>query len=203
MKTTHASGVLMLLACALILLPGCASSPPSRFYTLTAMASQGTPSGEGTPPAVAIASVTIPELVDRPQLVVRYDDSKVDLLETHRWAEPLKGAVSRIMAENLSRLLASDGVSFYPQAASLTADLKVYLDLQRFDYTGTHIELDALWSIRRQDDRPAGRGRTRLREPVTGGGYQGAVAAFSRGLAGISREIAQELKKSGPAGTNP
>ncbi|NVN89280.1 MAG: membrane integrity-associated transporter subunit PqiC [Desulfuromonadales bacterium] len=200
MKTVYTSGAILLLSCALFLLTGCASSPQARFYTLIATASQGTPSVQGATPSVAIASVTIPELVDRPQLVVRYDDSSVELLETHRWAEPLKSAVSRAMAENLSRLLVSDRVSSYPQAASLSADFKVYVDLQRFEYTGKQVELDALWFVRRQDDSPAGNGRSQVREPVTGSGYEGAVAAFSRGLAGVSLEIAQALKKEWSGG---
>lgn len=194
MRNTYLSAVIVFLSVCALLLSGCASSPRSRFYTLTATASQGVPAGDCTPPSVAIASVSIPELVDRPQLVVRIDGSKVELLETHRWAEPLKGAISRAIAENLSRLLASDRVSSYPQAASLSADFKVFVDFQRFDFAGDHVELDALWAIRRTDGSPAGNGRSRLREPVTGSGYDAAVLAFSRGLTGISRDIAQALK---------
>jgi uncharacterized protein len=194
MRNAYLSAMTVFLSICALLLSGCASSPRSKFYTLTATAIQGVPTVGRATPSVAIASVSIPELVDRPQLVVRVDGSKVDLLETHRWAEPLKSSISRTIAENLSRLLASDRVSSYPQAASLSADFKVFVDFQRFDFVGDHVELDALWAIRRTDDRAAVNGRSQQREAVTGSGYDAAVLAFSRGLTDISRDIAQALK---------
>lgn len=194
MKTAHIYPTFIIMALCTTLISGCASSPRSQFYTLTATAPR-----EATPVAkdalsISIASVTIPELVDRPQLVVRTDGSLVDLLETHRWAEPLKSAIPRIIAENISRILAVDRVSSYPQNASYSADFKVYVDLLRFDSVGDHIVLDALWMIRRSDDRPAQSGRSQLQEKVSGSGYEAVVAAFSRGLGKLSLEIAQALK---------
>ena len=200
MKTASTATLTMLLV---LLLSACASSPDSRFYTLTATASQGVPAVDGKTPSIAIVSLTIPELVDRPQLVARTSVSRVELLETHRWAEPLKSAIARTIAENLSRLLASDRVSYYPQAASLLADFKINVDMSRFEFTGDHVELDAAWTIRRADDSPAGSGRSQMREVVTGSGYDAVAQSFSRGLAGISREMVKELKLDGSPGALP
>jgi len=194
MKCAPVFSLVALFAGSLLLMSGCATSPRSQFYTLTPVAHRSESPAAGAMPSVAIASVTIPELVDRPQLVVKIDDAKVDLLETHRWAEPLKDALSLTIAENISRLLASDKVSSYPQAVSLSADYKVYVDVRLFEFAGDHVELDALWAIRRADDRPAGNGRSRRREAVTAGGYEAVVTAFSRGVAGISHDIVQGLK---------
>jgi uncharacterized protein len=194
MKITPAFSIIAFIAAGLLLMSGCASSPRSQFYTLTPVAHRSESPANGNIPSVAIVSVTIPELVDRPQLVVRSEDAQVELLETHRWAEPLKSALSRTIAENISRLLASDKVSSYPQAASLSADFKVYVDVRLFEFTGDHVELDTFWAIRRADDRPAGNGRSRQREAVTGSGYDAVVAAFNRGLAGVSQDIVQGLK---------
>lgn len=200
MKCAPIFSLVALFAGSLVLMSGCASSPRSQFYTLTPVAHRSESPAAGAIPSVAIVSVTIPELVDRPQLVVRSNDAKVELLETHRWAEPLKDALSLTIAENISRLLASDKVSSYPQAVSLSADYKVYVDVRLFEFAGDHVELDALWAIRRADDRPAGNGRSRQREAVTGSGYDAVVTAFSRGVAGISRDIVQGLKSGWQAG---
>ncbi len=200
MKCAPIFSLVAFLAGSLLLMSGCASSPPSQFYTLTPAAHRSESPAAGAIPSVAIASVTIPELVNRPQLVVRSSDAKVELLETHRWAAPLKDALSLTIAENISRLLASDKVSSYPQAVSLSADYKVYVDVRLFEFAGDHVELDALWAIRRADDRPAGNGRSRRREAVTGSGYDAVVTAFSRGVAGISHDIVQGLKSGWQAG---
>ena len=177
-----------------VLVSGCASSPEARFYTLTATATGGEPSAGATSPSVAIASVTLPELVNRPQLVIRTGPETVELLETDRWAEPLNDAAPRIMAEDLTRLLASDRVSSYPQAAALLADYRVYVDMRGCELSTEKVELDASWMIRRGDG-PAVNGRSLVREAIRGGGYNAVAQAFSRGLEGISRDIAVELKK--------
>ena len=47
---------------------------------------------EANAPSVWVAPVTLPEAVDRPQLVVRVTPNRVAILDGHRWAEPLAGA---------------------------------------------------------------------------------------------------------------
>lgn len=187
--------ICMLLGC-MTAVTGCASSPQSRFYTLTAMAPQASGTVDNSAPSIAIASVTIPELVDRPQMVIRDEGARVDLLETHRWAEPLKSSIPRTIAENISRILGINMVSSYPQNASLAADIKIYLDLQRFESAGKQVTVDALWTIRRSDGRQTISGRSQRSETAGNNGYDDIVSAYSRGLESISRDIALALKST-------
>ena len=87
---------------ALLLLSACGSPPRERFYTLDApeppVAADGAPS-------ISVGPVSIPELVDRPQLVVRVRPNEVVLTEQERWAEPLRGAITRVVAANLAAAL--------------------------------------------------------------------------------------------------
>ncbi len=195
MKSARVPLAVMVLAAALLLCGACARSPRCSFYTLTATAQSGAPLPPARRPSLAVTSVTVPELVDRPQLVLSSGGTQVRLLETHRWAEPLKGGIARTVAENLSRLLAAEQVSSYPQNASLAADYRMELDLLRFDALGERVELDALWTIRGADGGLAGSGRSRRVEAVAGRGEAAVVSAFSRGLAGVCGEIAQALRE--------
>jgi len=69
------------IAAAALALAGCASSPPSSFYTLTATA---TPSSSTVPSyGVSIGPVTIPETVDRPQLALQISPNQVAFDEFH------------------------------------------------------------------------------------------------------------------------
>lgn len=115
------------------------------FYTLNVAATNEAPA----PPlnSVAIGPITLPDLLDRPQLVVRTSDNRVDILETHRWAESLKSEIPRIIAADLGILLKPAHVSTYPQNAGLEADYRVLLDIQRFEMT---VEEGSAW-------RPSGR----------------------------------------------
>jgi uncharacterized lipoprotein YmbA len=173
---------------------GCARSPGVTFYTLTALAPES-PAPTTDPPAVAVGPVTLPELVDRPQLVIRVAANRVDMLETHRWAESLKSEIPRVLAENLARLLRPARVSAYQQNESKEAEYRVLVDIQRFETTpGEGVTVEALWSVRRAAvGAPPRKGRSLVREPAQGGGYDALTAAHSRALAAISGDIARAL----------
>jgi hypothetical protein len=184
--------VLFLLAAA----SGCARSPKVNFYTLSARAPET--ASRATPlRAVAVGPVTLPELVDRPQLVIRVAADRVDIVETDRWAEPLKSEIPRLLAENLSRLLRPARVSTIDQSESRDAEYRVLVDIQRFEsIPGEGVMIDALWSVRRSAVGAAPRrGRSQVREPAAGTGYDALVAAHGRALAAISSDIAKALRE--------
>jgi len=182
------------LCLALLLLSGC-SSPRVTFYTLDASAT-----AEATAPSppvdpVAIGPVTLPDRLDRPQLVVRTSANRGDILETHRWAESLKSEIPRIIAANLDILLKPTRVSVYPQNSGLDAVYRILVDIQRFEMTaGEGVALDALWSVRRSDGGTVTSGRSVVSEPAGAAGYDALVAAQSRALAVVSRDLAHALR---------
>ena len=144
-------------------------------------------------PTVAIAPITLPEMVDRPQIVVRADVSRVNILETHRWAEPLKSAIPRLLAENLSRLLGPAQVSVYPQNAANDTDYRIFVDIPRFEATADAVAVEATWTIRRSAQGFQKTGRSQASEPRGGEGYEALVSAYNRALAAVSRDIARAI----------
>lgn len=68
------------LCLAVALLTGCSSSPRVIFYTLNVAATNET----SAPPlnSVAIGPITLPDLLDRPQLVVRTSANRVGVTPT-------------------------------------------------------------------------------------------------------------------------
>ena len=187
-----------LLCLALFLLAGCSRSPRVIFYTLNAVA---TP--EAVSPAlnsVAIGPVTIPEAPNQPLLVVRTSANEVDILETHRWAAPLKSEIPRIIAEDLTILLKATRVSTYPQNAGVDATYRILIDIQRFEMiAGKEVALDALWSVRRSGDGAPKTGRSVVSEPAGAAGYDALVAAQSRALATVSHDLAAALRAEAAA----
>jgi uncharacterized lipoprotein YmbA len=174
-----------------LLAAGCASTPAPRFYTLSA---QTEPAPEAAGPSVSVAAVTVPDVVDRPQLVVAVNANEVIIVEQHRWAEPLKGELGRVIAENLARITGIARIAAYPQNASLNADLRVLVDFQRLvGRPEGEVLLDALWSVRTANGQVLRSGRASVRE-TAGAGYDALVAAYSRALASLSAEIAAALK---------
>ncbi len=174
---------------------GCGRSPQTTFYTLTPTVPVTELSKlSGAVPSVAIASVTLPELVDRPQLVVTESGSKVTILEASRWAEPLKSAVARSLAENISRLLGLDQVSYYPQHAAYNPDYRIFVDIQRFESTGATVRVEALWSIRGVKEGKPVRGHSKITEQAGATDYEAMVAGYSKAVAALSKDIAQAVR---------
>jgi len=183
-------------------LSGCASSPNESFYTLSA----GVPVNGATPVngesaySVAVGPITLPEVVDRPQIVLRASPNEVIIVELHRWAEPLRSEIPRIIADNLTADLNVKRVAAYPQSAGDNADYRVLVDIQRFDSTmGESVTIDALWTVKRVSDGALRTGRSMARESTGGGTYEAVVAAHSRALATISHEIAEAIRSSVPS----
>jgi uncharacterized lipoprotein YmbA len=176
----------------LILAAGCGSSPSSRFYTLSA-----TPAPAGTPSdlSVAVGPVTIPAVIDRPQIVVSAGPNQVQLDEFNRWAAPLQSNISRVVADNLAALLGTPRVSLFPQTMSAAADYRVAIQVQTFDSApGEAATLDAVWTVSRSKDGKSQTGRTAVREAAPQGGFDGLAAAHSRALARLSQDIAAAVR---------
>jgi len=174
-------------------LAGCGSSPKSTFYTL----SSGVPPQQAAataPFSVAIGALTVPDVVDRPQFVTRTGANQVTLDEFARWAEPLQREIPRVIADNLTRELNGALVSTYPQSANISADCKVLLEVQRFDSApGDAATIEVLWTVRPAKGE-AKSGRSVVREAAGGAGYDALVAAHSRALASVSRDIAAAVR---------
>jgi uncharacterized lipoprotein YmbA len=194
MKMRRTTTALMTLCLALLLLAGC-SSPRVTFYTLNPVVIPEAGAPAATLDSVIIAPLVLPDLYDQPQLVVRVAANRVEILETHRWAAPLKSEIPRILAENLAVLLKPARVATYPQNSGLDAEYRVQIDIQRYEMTaGQGVALDALWSVRRTAGGSAKSGRSVVSEPVAAAGYDSLVAAQSRALGTVSRDLAQALR---------
>ena len=179
--------------CFLVMLvAGCSSSPPSSFYTLSAGA---VPTTTTSNLSVIVGPVSVPEVVDRPQMVVSLGPNQVRLDEFNRWALPLRNNISLVVAENLMGLLGTSKVILSSQTTSADAEYRAVIEVQRFESApGEGATLDAVWTVRRIKDGKAETGRTTQRETVQGNGYDALAAAHSRALARLSQDIAKALR---------
>lgn len=192
--TTETLMTLMTLAT----LTGCASAP-ERFYALSSPANDPRYAAVADPlgPTVVVAAAAVPDLVDRPQLVTLGDGNQVAILEQQRWAEPLRLAIPRVVAEGLGRQLGAARVSTREEALR-SPDCRVYLDVRRFDgRRDVAVDLEALWTVACAGGVKRS-GRTVAREPVRGPGTEAIVVAQGRVLSAVSRDLALALRQTAP-----
>ncbi|CAH2913068.1 MAG: hypothetical protein CPSOU_2207 [uncultured Paraburkholderia sp.] len=171
---------------------GCTTSPTAHFYTLSPV-QVGEPTPALKPIAIAIGPVTVPDLVDCPQIVSTIDANRVSIDEFARWADPLKSQVGRAFAQDLTQLIRGSVVSVYPQRAS-GSSYAVSVDVQSFDspIDGGAVTLAVIWSVRPSKGNAID-GRSVVREAVRGAGYDALVNAHSRALASVANDIAAAI----------
>ena len=190
--------VIIIFVCALLgFTVGCAS-PMSRFYTLSAA---NAPAATASNLSVVVGPVSVPAVVDRPQIVVTTGPNQVRPEEFNRWAAPLQNSIARVVAENLVAMLGTPRVALFSQTLGVDVDYRAAIEVQRFESApGEAASLDAVWTVSRIKDGKSQTGRTTVREPVQEKGYDALAAAHSRGLARLSRDIADAVRALDRAG---
>lgn len=173
---------------------------PIEFYTLAPIPRPAAKTPARPAVVVAFSPAAIPAAIDRPQIVTRPDDNRVEFSEFHRWGGTLKADITRVLIENLDILLAERGARVMADRIAVHPAYLVTVSFDRFDgRLGESVRLNAAWSVRDVANRKALAVKsTVLEESVAGPGYADLVAAQSRALAALSREIAAELEAAIP-----
>ena len=174
----------------LLLITGCGSTPKESFYTLASA-----PPVETTAPSpisIHVSTVSLPDAVDRTPMVIRTGPNKVEIEDFHRWAEPLKTAIPRVLAANLSQLVGGARVTSGRQGGS-PADYRVTVEIARFESSFAEgATLEATWTVVGKSGAPV-QGRTLARAPSASGDHAGIASAHSRALDQLAREIAAAI----------
>lgn len=177
----------------LTLLVGCASSPPTRYFTLSDGDAGALP--QGLTPSIVITQTTLPELIDRPQLIIRQSDNLVIVDELQRWAEPLRRDIPRVVANELGRQLSSSRVLSLPiDGQNFDADYRLLIDVQRLEaIVGQGAQVDIMWRLISRQGKLI-TGRSNLRESIATHDTESLVSAQRRLLKAVAVEIAKSLK---------
>ncbi|HET7731939.1 MAG TPA: PqiC family protein [Usitatibacter sp.] len=184
----------LLVAAAAILLASCGGSPvKENFYTLSGPQAP-MPAASANPRSIFVGPVTVPESVDRLPMVLRTAANQVEISDAHRWAEPLKASIPRVLAETLMREMATPNVRYTRAGSPLDADFRVAVEVQRFESSLTQgATVDALWTVTPRQGTPRS-GRSTVSEPPASADPGGVAAAHSRALERVGREIAAAMK---------
>jgi uncharacterized protein len=175
------------LAVSLSVAAGCASTPESHFYSLSAVTEPAAPPSDMV---VSVGPVSVPAAVDRPQVVVTVGPNQVQFDEFNRWASPLQDEIAQALAGDLVAMLGTPRVTMFEHGAGEDAQYRVLVEVHRFEsQPGVAAALDAAWTVRRAKDGKSESGRTSVREPVQQPGYAALAAAHSRAIGRLGQDI--------------
>lgn len=184
------------------------STQQASFYMLEPLAG-GPIGGESagaeskSRPVIGVGPVKFPGYLNRPQIALAVGQGQIHLDEFQRWSEPLEDNFTRVLAENLRRLLPESEVVIHPWRRSLDVAVQVEITVDVFHATqdGKSL-LDAQWLATREGKTGIPK-QSRQQLPAGVSSPAGIVAAQSQALAAFSREIAASLRPQLPFRENP
>jgi uncharacterized lipoprotein YmbA len=200
-------------AAALAALPACVSlkrTPEARFFVLRALAEPpAAPEAASAPGLVGLHPVSLPDYLERPQLITWVASGELRLDEYLRWAEPLDAGLHRTLAANLEALLPETRVVRAPWPSSARLGVRVRVELQRFGpQAGGEALLEGRYAVLPAEGerplvaRPVSLTRGPLASGPSGTEAGAGVEAMSELVADLAREIAAALR-SLPAESHP
>lgn len=179
-------------AAAAVIACACAAVPPERFYVLS---SPGT-AAEAPPPAAArdveLIVTSIPDSVDRPQLVRGIGPNEVEVLDLDRWGEPVRSGISTVLLHDLQRRL--PGRRVVPAGTPDTHEpLGVAVDIVAMQGTRAGaVHLEARWRLHAAGGATAS-GALAVDRQVDAGQPREIVGAWSSELDQVAEGIARGI----------
>lgn len=194
------------LIIAFIILGGClgkGTQKATRFYLLQpipGISSGERASVEGEGVMLAIGPVRVREYLSRPEIVTRTQENKIIVHDFHSWGEPLDKNFTAVLGANLSNLLSTDRIVFFPWRRRPNLDYQIVVDVMRFEGDlGGEASLIAHYYIlhvgeSEEEVRRMGIWKSSFSRQTKDDSYQALVSAMSELVGDFSREVAEKIK---------
>jgi len=181
------------------LLFACSTPIVPRYYVLSPLQLVAdTPTAASRRLSVAIRDLQLPQYLERPQLVLRGGDHRIQLVEDAQWAGNLQQDMVRVLLENLGYFLGSDRVFSSPNSATFKPDFKIDIDILRFerDSTGRVLLVARWWLLRGNDGALLETQIVRLAgDPLASRSNESLVASMSAVYGDFARAVANSVNQ--------
>jgi uncharacterized protein len=183
---------LALIACILLLIDACATSPRDRFYVLDSQPGGARESGTDFKRQVTLR-VTVPSLVDRAPMVLT-TASGVEVLDHERWAAPLADLVTTTLGQDIERRR-SDVVVVRRSADHPQIPVtRMAVDIDRISARlGEQVSIEAHWRLIDAATGKASIGREVFASPQPPQSYEAVALQISTCIALMADRLAQEF----------
>ena len=184
------AGVLVIIAA----LAACASPNKDRFYQLS-YTNQDSSSGAAKYDVI-IDTVTIPDSINRPQLVVQKSPTESQILDEQRWVAPLDEQIRQAFLANLQAQLPE---AWLAQRVDTHATLPRYFlhtEIQQLQINPSQdVAIDIVWIISDANKKPLRREHVRRSQSLISADYSDIAPAISSVLRGISENMAKDISE--------
>lgn len=188
---------------AWVWLGGCGAlapkADPSNFYVLVALAKRDLAADNiaalsNANLSVGLGPIELPSYLDRQQIATRTSTHRLSYSETDRWAAPMADSFSRVIGENLSRMLNSAQVSLFPWQSNNAPDYQVRIEVLQFESDmNQEAWLVARWAVFDRNTKILLNRTSQRHRRAGSSASEDSVRALSELLGDLSLEIAKVL----------
>ena len=147
--------------------------------------------------SVEITSLRLPQYLEKPQIITRSHQNQLRMAEYHQWGGNLRKDMTRVLAQNISRLLATPDVAMAPFRPSPAPDIRVDVEVMQFEADDTgQVKFSAQWRLSRGKDGKTLTTRiTEINRQIPGGGsdFDTIVLTMGNLLGDFSHIMALEI----------
>tara|TARA_B100000959_G_C14772315_1_gene538019 strand:- start:48 stop:683 length:636 start_codon:yes stop_codon:yes gene_type:complete len=199
------TGLFLVLILAGNFLSGCVTTdtPSTRFYILNPIdsgASLVSKTNRKDSLSVEVASIRLPQYLERPQIVTRSSGNQLKLAEFHQWGGNLRKNMMRVLANNFSQLLSTTHVAISPHRPPTPSDFRVELEVMQFERDSDgKVRLSTQWRLSRgRDQNPLAIQITDLTSEKihTESDFEQTVSVMSSLMGELSQIISREILKN-------
>ena len=190
-------GWLALSCCIAVLSSACASTSPTRYFALEAVApasparlDASAPIAYGGPP-IEVRSVQIPPTLDRLEMVREIAPGELDVRDFDHWAAPLARMSRQVLTEDLASRLPPDRLIF-PGAAGPAVRGSLTVDVLSFRIDAGTATMVMSWALA-WPDQPSPRGASLQLTTSAVGDAASTSRAWSTLMAQAADHIAADL----------
>ena len=177
-----------------LLLGACSLGGYSKNSTFYMMNSEGLSPVSQRKMYVGIDKVRVPDLLNKPQIVIYDKDShEVEIEEFERWGEPLPYVLQNTVTNDLQQYLPQSFVKSV-EFASETLDYTVKLKINKIEaYEEDKVVLSAWWHVEDKKGKVLYRDQATYETKVDGDEIVDIVKAQNSAVHDLSRDIAEAL----------
>ena len=183
---------------------GCSVLEPqedhTRYFVLTPTSGENS-----TPPAKAVSTshdllvglgpITLPQYLERPEVITRLSDTEFSASNNDRWGEPLDASVLRVLAQDLASHLPNSEIVAFPWSKKAPIDYRISVEFRRLERTADgRTVVQAVWTLRTGSDNRVLRTGTTTAIGSAGNDQSSASAALSQGVGQLSAQIAAAVE---------
>lgn len=183
---------------AFLFASSCAMTPTTHFYTLHGFsddAARNTVTLSSTH-TYGVGPIFLPEALMQPGIVSHREGQELKVSLYNIWAGNLRGAITRVLASNLSHVSGVQAVWPFPwdNRNRPTRQVRVVFE-QLSGEVGGEVALKAKWALTEQNgERAILERRVEITEAAKGDGMSHYVSALNVLINRLSLEIAKELQ---------